>query len=152
MQFKTNYRDIKLAEEKANILHKAIKKLNNKQYKKGNYMFDIDFYMKVSDLNQEIIHGYKKNKKYLYDKLEEFRSKNPFVYNIETTNACNMKCKMCPRTTMMTRPIKTLDKDKQYLLKQMYSITEAESPGDMYDIAVESLKHFKLKEAPQNEH
>ncbi len=30
MQFKTNYRDIKLAEEKANILHKAIKKLNNK--------------------------------------------------------------------------------------------------------------------------
>jgi len=48
--------------------------------------------------------------------------------------------------------IKTLDKDKQYLLKQMYSITEAESPGDMYDIAVESLKHFKLKEAPQNEY
>lgn len=74
-------------------------------------MFDIDFYMKVSDLNQEIIHGYKKNKKHLYDKLEEFRNKNPFVYNIETTNACNMKCKMCPRTTMMTRKIETLDKD-----------------------------------------
>jgi len=30
MQFKTNYRDIKLAEEKANILHKVIKKLKNK--------------------------------------------------------------------------------------------------------------------------
>jgi len=55
-------------------------------------MFDIVFYMKVSGLNQEIIHGYKKNKKYLYDKLEEFRNKAPFVYNIETTNACNMKC------------------------------------------------------------
>lgn len=30
MQFKTNYRDIKLAEKKANILHKVIKKLKNK--------------------------------------------------------------------------------------------------------------------------
>jgi len=30
MQFKTNYRDIKLVEEKANILHKVIKKLKNK--------------------------------------------------------------------------------------------------------------------------
>ena len=30
MQFKTNYRDLKLAEEKANILHKVIKKLKNK--------------------------------------------------------------------------------------------------------------------------
>ncbi len=30
MQFKTNYRDIKLAEEKADILHKVIKKLKNK--------------------------------------------------------------------------------------------------------------------------
>ena len=30
MKFRTNYRDIKLAEEKANILHKIIKKLKNK--------------------------------------------------------------------------------------------------------------------------
>jgi len=30
MQFKINYRDIKLTEEKANILHKIIKKLKNK--------------------------------------------------------------------------------------------------------------------------
>lgn len=30
MNFRTNYRDIKLAEEKANILHKIIKKLKNK--------------------------------------------------------------------------------------------------------------------------
>lgn len=45
----------------------------------------------------------------VYRQMEEFRSKNPVVYNIETTNACNMRCEMCPRTTMMTRPIETLD-------------------------------------------
>jgi radical SAM protein with 4Fe4S-binding SPASM domain len=33
------------------------------------------------------------------------------VYNIETTNACNMRCEMCPRTTMMTRPIETMTSD-----------------------------------------
>lgn len=48
--------------------------------------------------------------------------------------------------------IKILDKEKQYLLDQMYEITRAESPGDMYDIAKESLEKFKLKEAPQNEY
>ncbi len=41
-------------------------------------------------------------------KMEEFRNPEPVVYNIETTNACNMRCEMCPRTTMMTRPIETM--------------------------------------------
>jgi len=45
------------------------------------------------------------------EELESLRNKKPFVYNIETTNACNMKCKMCPRTTMMTRKIETIDKE-----------------------------------------
>ena len=42
---------------------------------------------------------------------ETLRNPNPIVYNIETTNACNMRCKMCPRTTMMTRPIETMSLD-----------------------------------------
>jgi radical SAM protein with 4Fe4S-binding SPASM domain len=55
-------------------------------------MFDINFYMKShSTLDYESI-----------------RNGEPIVYNIETTNACNMRCKMCPRTTMMTRPIQTI--------------------------------------------
>ena len=74
-------------------------------------MFDINFYRKFD----EFIAGLdkKKNieKKQLFDTLEEFRDKKPIIYNIETTNACNMRCKMCPRTTMMTRKIETLDKD-----------------------------------------
>jgi hypothetical protein len=44
----------------------------------------------------------------LLETLESYRSPEPVVYNIETTNACNMRCEMCPRTTMMTRPIETM--------------------------------------------
>ena len=46
---------------------------------------------------------------YLIEQFETYRSKEPIIYNIETTNACNMRCKMCPRTTMMTRNNETLD-------------------------------------------
>lgn len=74
-------------------------------------MFDIHFYMKVFDLKQEIMGGKKYSKEFLLDTLETHRSKAPVVYNIETTNACNMRCEMCPRTTMMTRPIETMGPD-----------------------------------------
>lgn len=50
-------------------------------------------------------------KEELFNALEGLRSKNPVVYNIETTNACNMRCQMCPRTTMMTRGIETISRD-----------------------------------------
>jgi MoaA/NifB/PqqE/SkfB family radical SAM enzyme len=72
-------------------------------------MFDINFYMKVFELKKELINGEVRDRGFLTEKIEEYRSKYPVVYNIETTNACNMRCEMCPRTTMMTRPIETLD-------------------------------------------
>jgi wyosine [tRNA(Phe)-imidazoG37] synthetase (radical SAM superfamily) len=71
-------------------------------------MFDIDFYMKIFDLKRRVMQGEKFNREYLLEKFEEYRSPNPVIYNIETTNACNMRCEMCPRTTMMTRPIETM--------------------------------------------
>lgn len=74
-------------------------------------MFDIDFYMKVFDLKYKLMQGEKFERDFLLEKLEEFRSPEPVVYNIETTNACNMRCEMCPRTTMMTRPIETMPKE-----------------------------------------
>ena len=40
--------------------------------------------------------------------LEGVRNRKPVIYNIETTKACNMRCAMCPRTTMMTRPVATM--------------------------------------------
>lgn len=72
-------------------------------------MFDVAFYMKVNELRKKLVRGELTNKQVIFDQLEKYRNKKPIVYNIETTNACNMKCKMCPRTTMMTRPVETMD-------------------------------------------
>ncbi|MCJ7696479.1 MAG: SPASM domain-containing protein [Anaerolineaceae bacterium] len=74
-------------------------------------MFDIEFYMKVYDLKKRLMSGEKMEREFLMDTLESYRSKDPVVYNIETTNACNMRCEMCPRTTIMTRPIETMSPD-----------------------------------------
>jgi radical SAM protein with 4Fe4S-binding SPASM domain len=67
--------------------------------------------MKVNQIQRAINAGEHFSKVELFNKFEQFRSKLPIVYNIETTNACNMRCEMCPRTTMMTRPVKTLKKE-----------------------------------------
>ncbi len=72
-------------------------------------MFDIEFYMKIFDLKYRLMNGEKFDKQYIFAQVEDFRSKEPVLYNFETTNACNMRCEMCPRTTMMTRPIETID-------------------------------------------
>lgn len=74
-------------------------------------MIDINFYTKVFDLKKQLMEKKISDRNYVWDKLEEFRSKDPVIYNIETTNACNMRCEMCPRTTMMTRSIETLNID-----------------------------------------
>jgi len=72
-------------------------------------VIDIHFYMKVFDLKQKVMNNESLSRDYLLEQFEKYRSKEPVIYNIETTNACNMKCKMCPRTTMMTRKIETID-------------------------------------------
>ena len=72
-------------------------------------MIDIDFYMKVGDLKRRLKAGERFSREELQAKLEEYRSPLPVAYNIETTNACNMRCEMCPRTTIMTRPVETMN-------------------------------------------
>ena len=66
-------------------------------------MIDINFYIKfdkyINGLDTRGVYTADK----IYEDLEQIRSKDPVIYNIETTNRCNMRCKMCPRTTMMTR-------------------------------------------------
>ena len=74
-------------------------------------MIDINFFMKVHELKQEIMNGDFFDKEFIFNEFEKHRSRTPVIYNIETTNACNMRCEMCPRTTMMTRKIETLDQE-----------------------------------------
>lgn len=74
-------------------------------------MIDINFFMKIHELKQNILNGDSFGKDYIFDEFEKHRSTAPVVYNIETTNNCNMRCEMCPRTTMMTRKTETLDQE-----------------------------------------
>lgn len=66
-------------------------------------MYDISFVRKSLDLRNKILSGNAPPN--VLEKFEELRSTTPFIFQIETTNACNMTCVMCPRTTLMDRPI-----------------------------------------------
>lgn len=68
-------------------------------------MYDINFFKNSYNLKKKIV-SFKLNSeqiKNIEDELEAIRNKKPTVFNIETTNYCNMKCVMCPRTIYMTR-------------------------------------------------
>ena len=70
-------------------------------------MFDINFFKKSSILKEKITGNLvtQDETQDIIAELDNIRSKTPFIYNIETTNYCNMKCVMCPRTMYMTRKI-----------------------------------------------
>lgn len=121
-------------------------------------MIDINFYMKTYELKKEIMNGNRFDKNYVINEFEKHRSKKPIIYNIETTNACNMKCEMCPRTTMMTRNVETLEQEiYEKIVDQISPFTDIEwknwesfieekygiSPNDM------SENHFFLNIIPK---
>ena len=91
-------------------------------------MIDIRLFQKVHALKKRIIEGEKFDKKFMIDFFEDARSKDdPVIYNIETTNACNMRCKMCPRTTMMTREVVALKQEEfENIINQIRPFTEEE--------------------------
>ena len=75
-------------------------------------MLDIDFYMKFDAVVRQIKQGELISRDAVYEALEKIRNKKqPVVYNIETTNRCNMRCEMCPRTTRMTRKLEDIDQE-----------------------------------------
>ena len=68
-------------------------------------MYDIHFFQNVKPLKSKIVDGAYRvaQAEEIVRELESLRGKEPRVFNIETTNYCNMRCVMCPRTTLMTR-------------------------------------------------
>lgn len=70
-------------------------------------MFDIHWFMRVHEERKRILSGKKfssvDRRKELLEYFEFFRPQEPKVFNVETTNLCNMKCSFCPRTTSMVR-------------------------------------------------
>jgi len=74
-------------------------------------MYDIRFFQNVASLKDRIVNGSltRADVMAIEGELERLRSKVPHVFNIETTNHCNMTCIMCPRTTLMTRENQWID-------------------------------------------
>ena len=68
-------------------------------------MYDINFFEKSNSIKNKITKKELSKSSFedILAELDVYRDKNPFIYNIETTNYCNMKCVMCPRTQFMTR-------------------------------------------------
>lgn len=64
-------------------------------------MFDIDFVKNSTALKNAIV-----NKTFTgiaLNELDKLRPVSPPIFQLETTNVCNMKCVMCPRTDLMKR-------------------------------------------------
>ena len=74
-------------------------------------MYGIEFFMNGVELKERILAGKNSSvdEEQIISDLEHLRDKKPHVFNIETTNYCNMKCVMCPRTTLMTRKNEWID-------------------------------------------
>jgi|TARA_B100001971_G_C18190022_1_gene538038 radical SAM protein with 4Fe4S-binding SPASM domain len=68
-------------------------------------MYDINFYKNSFSLKNDITSGKLSLNEIdnIEKELEVLRDKTPTIFNIETTNYCNMKCVMCPRTLYMQR-------------------------------------------------
>lgn len=67
-------------------------------------MQDINYYMRSFDIKRKILKD-KTVKENLSESFENLISKKPVIFQIETTNHCNMKCVMCPRTEKMKRKL-----------------------------------------------
>lgn len=68
-------------------------------------MFDINFFKKSYPLKKNIVEQKLTSNEFdiIEKELELLRDKNPTIFNIETTNYCNMKCVFCARTIYMER-------------------------------------------------
>lgn len=90
-------------------------------------MYDTKFFIDTYGLKREIVLGKRKLPDSVYIS-KEFLSKlrpEPYVFNIETTSFCNMKCVFCQRTTDMQRPIEHMSMETfKKLIAQMSARSE----------------------------
>src|SRR5580692_7469018 len=70
-------------------------------------MYDIKFVEESLPFKKSIVE--KSFKGDVYQELEKLRPSKPTVYQLETTNVCNMTCVMCPRTEKMQRKLGYMD-------------------------------------------
>lgn len=92
-------------------------------------MYDIAFFQSVKPTKDEIVAGRwsAADAPELIARLDAMRIRKPFVFNMETTNYCNMTCVMCPRTSLMDRKNVWIDDAAfEAVIDQIHGHSEAE--------------------------
>lgn len=107
-------------------------------------MFDISLFQQSADLKGRILSGdVGSDDIIMIEKtLDQMRSRQPYLFNMETTNHCNMTCQMCPRTTLMTRDITWIDKD---LFESVLDQIEAHSEQSLKEFWEFIQKNYGIK-------
>lgn len=94
-------------------------------------MYDTRFFIETWPLKGKIVagrHGHRDAPRI----LERFNAQlrpAPLVFNIETTNYCNMRCRMCQRTTDLRKPIQHMS------MATFQRIAEQITPPDPEELA-----------------
>lgn len=103
-------------------------------------MFDIDFVENSASLKRAIVK--KTFSGNALEELEKLRPKKPPIFQLETTNVCNMKCVMCPRTELMER-------QQGYMsVSEFEKLVDQLEPHD--EIKLEKWKSYSEKEFLSN--
>jgi len=105
--------------------------------------------IKTYDIKKDIINKQIENRSSILDSFNKNIIKKPKIFNIETTNICNMKCKMCPRTELMTRKLMHMEKEVFDLVLEEVQAYRAEEFNDWLSF-VENTLNIPLDEKSEN--
>ncbi|MDD3897107.1 MAG: radical SAM/SPASM domain-containing protein [Candidatus Peribacteraceae bacterium] len=127
-------------------------------------MIDYMFYHNMGKENIRRMYDGSLNRDDLFAMVQANRSDLPSIDQLETTNACNLKCVMCPRgkANRMTRPVQSMDQGLfRNVIDQIAKVENAKSargigmrdfkenpppslvwPGSEYDVCALRLHHF----------
>ncbi len=114
-------------------------------------MYDINFIQKSHSLKKKITKGELSLNEItvIENELEILRNKKPTIFNIETTNYCNMTCVMCPRTIYMTRKNIWVNDDLFENMLDNISVHKEENLNDFWKW-LENDAQFNPKEVSEN--
>jgi len=114
-------------------------------------MFDINFYKKSYPIKRDITQGKLtlSEVKTIERELDTLRNKVPTIFNIETTNYCNMKCVFCARTIYMKRKNIWIDDNLfEKMLDNVY-VHKNDNLNDFWEWVEKDAK-FDPKEVSEN--
>ncbi len=93
-------------------------------------MYDTNFFIQTYPLKQRILarEFCAQEAHAVYNELAAGLAARPFVFNIETTNHCNMRCLMCQRTTDHNVPLQHMDME---VFSRVAEQLAPQQPADM---------------------